>query len=145
MEKFYLFLNGIIFLFLTTLPILILFIGIKSTIKMKGQNKPTWLIIVIAAINAIFFIISSLPIAYLLISKDAFGYSMILMILYYPLSVLVPCVVPVLLSFILIKKRKIISSKLKILMTVLIISTSAMICVGVFTGFFFDIVDKIQG
>ena len=65
--------------------------------------------------------------------------------IYYPLSVLVPCVVPVLLSFILIKKRKIISSKLKILMTVLIISTSAMICVGVFTGFFFDIVDKIQG
>lgn len=112
---------------------------------MKGQNKPTWLIIVIAAINAIFFIISSLPIAYLLISKDAFGYFMILMTLYYPLSVLVPCVVPVLLSFILIKKRKIISSKLKILMTVLIISTSAMICVGVFTGFFFDIVDKIQG
>lgn len=145
MEKFYLFLNGIILLFLTTLPILILFIGIKSTIKMKGQNKPTWLIIVIAAIYAIFFIISSLPIAYLLISKDVFGYSMILMILYYPLSVLVPCVVPVLLSFILIKKRKIISSKLKILMTVLIISTSAMICVGVFTGFFFDIVDKIQG
>lgn len=145
MEKFYLFLNGIILLFLTTLPILILFIGIKSTIKMKGQNKHIWLIIVIAAINAIFFIISSLPIAYLLISKDVFGYSMILMILYYPLSVLVPCVVPVLLSFILIKKRKIISSKLKILMTVLIISTSAMICVGVFTGFFFDIVDKIQG
>lgn len=145
MEKFYLFLNGIILLFLTTLPILILFIGIKSTIKMKGQNKPTWLIIAIVAIYAIFFIISSLPIAYLLISKDAFGYSMILMILYYPLSVLVPCVVPVLLSFILIKKRKIISSKLKILMTVLIISTSAMICVGVFTGFFFDIVDKIQG
>lgn len=145
MEKFYLFLNGIILLFLTTLPILILFIGIKSTIKMKGQNKPTWLIIVIAAIYAIFFIISSLPIAYLLISKDVFGYSMILMILYYPLSVLVPCVVPVLLSFILIKKRKIISSKLKILMTVLIISTSAMICVGVFTGFFFDIADKIQG
>ncbi len=145
MEKFYLFLNGLILLFLTTLPILILFIGIKSTIKMKGQNKPIWLIIVIAAINAIFFIISSLPIAYLLISKDVFGYSMILMILYYPLSVLVPCVVPVLLSFILIKKRKIISSKLKILMTVLIISTSAMICVGVFTGFFFDIVDKIQG
>ncbi len=145
MEKFYLFLDGLILLFLTTLPILILFIGIKSTIKMKGQNKPTWLIIVIAAINAIFFIISSLPIAYLLISKDVFGYSMILMILYYPLSVLVPCVVPVLLSFILIKKRKIISSKLKILMTVLIISTSAMICVGVFTGFFFDIVDKIQG
>lgn len=132
MEKFYLFLNGIILLFLTTLPILILFIGIKSTIKMKGQNKPTWLIIAIAAINAIFFIISSLPIAYLLISKDAFGYFMILMILYYPLSVLVPCVVPVLLSFILIKKRKIISSKLKILMIVLIISTSAMICVGVF-------------
>lgn len=145
MEKFYLFLNGIILLFLTTLPILILFIGIKSTIKMKGQNKPIWLIIVIAAIYAIFFIISSLPIAYLLISKDAFGYFMILMTLYYPLSVLVPCVVPVLLSFILIKKRKIISSKLKILMTVLIISTSAMICVGVFTGFFFDIVDKIQG
>ncbi len=145
MEKFYLFLNGIILLFLTTLPILILFIGIKSTIKMKGQNKPTWLIIAIAAIYAIFFIISSLPIAYLLISKDVFGYSMILMILYYPLSVLVPCVVPVLLSFILIKKRKIISSKLKILMTVLIISTSAMICVGVFTGFFFDIADKIQG
>lgn len=145
MEKFYLFLNSIILLFLTTLPILILFIGIKSTIKMKGQNKPIWLIIVIAAINAIFFIISSLPIAYLLISKDVFGYSMILMILYYPLSVLVPCVVPVLLSFILIKKRKIISSKLKILMTVLIISTSVMVCVGVFTGFFFDIVDKIQG
>lgn len=145
MEKFYLFLNGLILLFLTTLPILILFIGIKSTIKMKGQNKPIWLIIVIAAIYAIFFIISSLPIAYLLISKDVFGYSMILMILYYPLSVLVPCVVPVLLSFILIKKRKIISSKLKILMTVLIISTSAMICVGVFTGFFFDIIDKIQG
>ena len=145
MEKFYLFLSGLILLFLTTLPILILFIGIKSTIKMKGQNKPIWLIIAIAAINAIFFIISSLPIAYLLISKDVFGYSMILMILYYPLSVLVPCVVPVLLSFILIKKRKIISSKLKILMTVLIISTSAMICVGVFTGFFFDIVDKIQG
>lgn len=145
MEKFYLFLNGIILLFLTTLPILILFIGIKSTIKMKGQNKPTWLIIAIAAIYAIFFIISSLPIAYLLISKDVFGYSMILMILYYPLSVLVPCVVPVLLSFILIKKRKIISSKLKILMTVLIISTSAMICVGAFTGFFFDIADKIKG
>lgn len=145
MEKLYLFLNSIILLFLTTLPILILFIGIKSTIKMKGQNKPAWLIIVIAAINAIFFIISSLPIAYLLISKDAFGYSMILMILYYPLSVLVPCVVPVLLSFFLIKKRKIISSKLKILMTVLIISTSAMICVGVFTGFFFDIADKIKG
>ena len=145
MESLYLFANGIKLLFLTTLPILILFIGIKSTIKMKGQNKPTWLIIVIAAINAIFFIISSLPIAYLLISKDVFGYSMILMILYYPLSVLVPCVVPVLLSFILIKKRKIISSKLKILMTVLIISTSAMICVGIFTGFFFDIVDKIQG
>lgn len=145
MEKFYLFLNGLILLFLTTLPILILFIGIKSTIKMKGQNKPTWLIIVIAAIYVIFFIISSLPSAYLLISKDVFGYFMILMILYYPLSVLVPCVVPVLLSFILIKKRKIISSKLKILMAVLIISTSAMICVGVFTGFFFDIVDKIQG
>lgn len=124
---------------------MILFIGIKSTIKMKGQNKPTWLIIVIAAIYVIFFIISSLPSAYLLISKDVFGYFMILMILYYPLSVLVPCVVPVLLSFILIKKRKIISSKLKILMAVLIISTSAMICVGVFTGFFFDIVDKIQG
>ena len=145
MEKFYLFLNGIILLFLTTLPILILFIGIKSTIKMKGQNKPTWLIIASAAIYAIFFIISSLPIAYLLISKDVFGYSMILMILYYPLSVLVPCVVPVLLSFILIKKRKIISSKLKILMTVLIISTSVMVCVGVFTGFFFDIADKIKG
>lgn len=145
MEKFYLFLNGLILLFLTTLPILILFIGIKSTIKMKGQNKPTWLIIVIAAINAVFFIISSFPIAYLLISKDVFGYSMILMILYYPLSVLVPCVVPVLLSYILIKKRKLISLKLKLLMTVLIISTSAMICVGVFTGFFFDIVDKIQG
>ena len=145
MEKFYLFLNGLILFFLTTLPILILFIGIKSTIKMKGQNKPTWLIIAIVAIYAIFFIISSLPIAYLLISKDAFGYFMILMILYYPLSVLVPCVVPVLLSFILIKKRKIISSKLKILMTVLFISTSAMICVGVFTGFFFDIADKIQG
>ena len=48
---------------------------------MKGQNKPIWLIIAIAAINAIFFIISSLPIAYLLISKDVFGYSMILMIL----------------------------------------------------------------
>lgn len=145
MEKFYIFLNGIILLFLTTLPILILFIGIKSTIKMKGQNKPTWLIIAIVAIYAIFFIISSLPIAYLLISKDAFGYFMILMTLYYPLSVLVPCVVPVLLSFILIKKRKIISSKLKILMTVLIISTSVMVCVGVFTGFFFDIADKIQG
>ena len=145
MEKFYLFLNGIILLFLTTLPILILLIGIKSTIKMKGQNKPTWLIVAIDAIYAIFFIISSLPIAYLLISKDVFGYSMILMVLYYPLSVLVPCVVPVLLSFILIKKRKIISSKLKILMTVLIISTSVMVCVGIFTGFFFDIVDKIQG
>lgn len=145
MEKFYIFLNGIILLFLTTLPILILFIGIKSTIKMKGQNKPTWLIIAIVAIYAIFFIISSLPIAYLLISKDAFGYFMILMTLYYPLSVLVPCVVPVLLSFILIKKRKIISSKLKILMTVLIISTSVMVCVGVFTGFFFDIADKIKG
>ena len=105
MEKFYLFLNGIILLFLTTLPILILLIGIKSTIKMKGQNKPTWLIIAIAAINAIFFIISSLPSAYLLISKDVFGYSMILMILYYPLSVLVPCMVPVLLSYILIKKK----------------------------------------
>lgn len=145
MEKFYLFLNSIILLFLTTLPILILFIGIKSTIKMKGQNKPIWLIIVIAAINAIFFIISSLPIAYLLISKDVFGYSMILMILYYPLSVLVPCVVPVLLSYILIKKRKLISLKLKLLMTVLIISTSVMVCVGVFTGFFFDIADKIKG
>ena len=34
MEKFYLFLNGLILLFLTTLTILILFIGIKSTIKM---------------------------------------------------------------------------------------------------------------
>lgn len=145
MESLYLFANGIIVFFLVTLPVLILLIGIKSTIKMKGENKPTWLIIVIAAINAIFFIISSLPIAYLLISKDVFGYFMILMILYYPLSVLVPCVVPVLLSFILIKKRKIISSKLKILMTVLIISTSVMVCVGVFTGFFFDIVDKIQG
>lgn len=145
MEKFYLFLNGIILLFLTTLPILILLIGIKSTIKMKGQNKPAWLIIVIAAINAILFIISSLPIAYLLISKDAFGYFMILMILYYPLSVLVPCVVPALLSYILIKKRKLISLKLKVLMIVLIISTSVMVCVGIFTGFFFDIVDKIQG
>lgn len=145
MEKFYLFLNGIILLFLTTLPILILLIGIKSTIKMKGQNKPAWLIIVIAAIDAIFFIISSLPIAYLLISKDAFGYFMILMILYYPLSVLVPCLVPILLSYILIKKRKLISLKLKLLMIVLIISTSVMVCVGIFTGFFFDIVDKIQG
>lgn len=145
MEKFYLFLNGIILLFLTTLPILILLIGIKSTIKMKGQNKPAWLIIVIAAINAILFIISSLPIAYLLISKDAFGYFMILMILYYPLSVLVPCLVPALLSYILIKKRKLISLKLKLLMIVLIISTSVMVCVGIFTGFFFDIVDKIQG
>lgn len=145
MEKFYLFLNGLILLFLTTLPILILFIGIKSTIKMKGQNKPIWLIIAIAAINAIFFIISSLPIAYLLISKDVFGYFMILIIQYYALSVFVPCLVPALLSYILIKKRKIISSKLKILMTVLIISTSAMICVGVFTGFFFDIADKIKG
>ena len=145
MEKFYLFLNGIILLFLTTLPILILFIGIKSTIKMKGQNKPTWLIIAIAAIYAIFFIISSLPIAYLLISKDVFGYFMILIIQYYALSVFVPCLVPALLSYILIKKRKLISLKLKLLMTVLIISTSAMICVGVFTGFFFDIVDKIQG
>lgn len=145
MEKFYLFLNGIILLFLTTLPILILLIGIKSTIKMKGQNKPAWLIIVIAAINAIFFIISSLPIAYLLISKDAFGYFMILMILYYPLSVLVPCLVPALLSYILIKKRNLISLKLKIIMIVLIISTSVMICVGAFTGFFFDIADKIQG
>ncbi len=145
MEKFYLFLNGIILLFLTTLPILILLIGIKSTIKMKGQNKPAWLIIVIAAINAILFIISSLPIAYLLISKDAFGYFMILMILYYPLSVLVPCVVPALLSYILIKKRNLISLKLKIIMIVLIISTSVMVCVGAFTGFFFDIADKIQG
>lgn len=145
MEKFYLFLNGIILLFLTTLPILILLIGIKSTIKMKGQNKPAWLIIVIAAINAILFIISLLPIAYLLISKDAFGYFMILMILYYPLSVLVPCVVPILLSYILIKKRNLISLKLKLLMIVLIISTSVMVCVGIFTGFFFDIVDKIQG
>lgn len=145
MEKFYLFLNGIILLFLTTLPILILLIGIKSTIKMKGQNKPAWLIILIAAINAILFIISSLPIAYLLISKDAFGYFMILMILYYPLSVLVPCLVPALLSYILIKKRKLISLKLKLLMIVLIISTSVMVCVGIFTGFFFDIVDKIQG
>jgi hypothetical protein len=145
MEKFYLFLNGLILLFLTTLPILILFIGIKSTIKMKGQNKPTWLIIAIAAIYAIFFIISSLPIAYLLISKDVFGYFMILIIQYYALSVFVPCLVPALLSYILIKKRKIISLKLKLLMTVLIISTSAMICVGVFTGFFFDIADKIKG
>lgn len=145
MEKFYLFLNGIILLFLTTLPILILLIGIKSTIKMKGQNKPAWLIILIAAINAILFIISSLPIAYLLISKDAFGYFMILMILYYPLSVLVPCLVPALLSYILIKKRNLISLKLKIIMIVLIISTSVMICVGAFTGFFFDIADKIQG
>lgn len=145
MEKFYLFLNGIILLFLTTLPILILLIGIKSTNKMKGQNKPAWLIIVIAAINAILFIISSLPIAYLLISKDAFGYFMILMILYYPLSVLVPCVVPALLSYILIKKRNLISLKLKIIMIVLIISTSVMVCVGAFTGFFFDIADKIQG
>lgn len=145
MEKFYLFLNGLILLFLTTLPILILFIGIKSTIKMKGQNKPIWLIIVIAAIYAIFFMISSLPIAYLLISKDVFGYSMILIIQYYALSVFVPCLVPALLSYILIKKRKIISLKLKLLMTVLIISTSAMICVGVFTGFFFDIADKIKG
>ena len=105
MESLYLFANGIIVFFLVTLPVLILLIGIKSTIKMKGQNKPTWLIIVIAAINAIFFIISSLPIAYLLISKDVFGYFMILMILYYPLSVLVPCMVPVLLSYILIKKE----------------------------------------
>lgn len=145
MEKFYLFLNGIILLFLTTLPILILFIGIKSTIKMKGQNKPIWLIIVIAAIYAIFFIISSLPIAYLLISKDVFGYFMILIIQYYALSVFVPCLVPALLSYILIKKRKLISLKLKLLMTVLIISTSAMICVGIFTGFFFDIADKIKG
>lgn len=145
MEKFYLFLNGLILLFLTTLPILILFIGIKSTIKMKGQNKPTWLIIVIAAIYAIFFIISSLPIAYLLINKDAFGYFMILIIQYYALSVFVPCLVPALLSYILIKKRKIISLKPKLLMTVLIISTSVMVCVGVFTGFFFDIADKIKG
>lgn len=145
MEKFYLFLNGIILLFLTTLPILILFIGIKSTIKMKGQNKPIWLIIAIVAIYAIFFIISSLPIAYLLINKDAFGYFMILIIQYYALSVFVPCLVPALLSYILIKKRKLISLKLKLLMTVLIISTSAMICVGVFTGFFFDIADKIKG
>lgn len=145
MEKFYLFLNGIILLFLTTLPILILLIGIKSTIKMKGQNKPAWLIIVIAAINAILFIISSLPSAYLLISKDVFGYSMILMILYYPLSVLVPCLVPALLSYILIKKRNLISLKLKIIMIVLIISTSVMVCVGAFTGFFFDIADKIKG
>lgn len=145
MEKFYLFLNGLILLFLTTLPILILFIGIKSTIKMKGQNKPTWLIIAIVAIYAIFFIISSLPIAYLLISKDVFGYFMILIIQYYALSVFVPCLVPALLSYILIKKRKLISLKLKLLMTVLIISTSVMVCVGVFTGFFFDIVDKIQG
>ena len=145
MEKFYLFLNGIILLFLTTLPILILLIGIKSTIKMKGQNKPAWLIIVIAAINAILFIISLLPIAYLLISKDAFGYFMILIIQYYALSVLVPCLVPALLSYILIKKRKLISLKLKLLMIVLIISTSVMVCVGIFTGFFFDIVDKIQG
>lgn len=112
---------------------------------MKGQNKPAWLIIVIAATNAILFIISSLPIAYLLISKDAFGYFMILMILYYPLSVLVPCLVPALLFYILIKKRKLISLKLKLLMIVLIISTSVMVCVGIFTGFFFDIVDKIQG
>lgn len=94
---------------------------------------------------AALLIISSLPIAYLLISKDVFGYFMILIIQYYALSVFVPCLVPALLSYILIKKRKIISSKLKILMTVLIVSTSAMICVGVFTGFFFDIVDKIQG
>lgn len=94
---------------------------------------------------ATLLIISSLPSAYLLISKDVFGYSMILMILYYPLSVLVPCVVPVLLSYILIKKRKLISLKLKLLMTVLIISTSVMVCVGVFTGFFFDIADKIKG
>ena len=145
MEKFYLFLNGIILLFLTTLPILILFIGIKSTIKMKGQNKPIWLIIVIAAIYAIFFIISSLPIAYLLISKDAFGYFMILIIQYYALSVFVPCLVPALLSYILIKKRKLISLKLKLLMIVLIILTSVMVCVGIFTGFFFDIADKIKG
>ena len=145
MEKFYLFLNGIILLFLTTLPILILLIGIKSTIKMKGQNKPTWLIIAIAAINAIFFIISSFPIAYLLISKDAFGYFMILIIQYYALSVFVPCLVPALLSYILIKKRKLISLKLKLLMIVLIILTSVMVCVGIFTGFFFDIADKIKG
>ena len=145
MESLYLFANGIILLFLTTLPILILLIGIKSTIKMKGQNKPAWLIIVIAAINAILFIISSLPIAYLLISKDAFGYFMILIIQYYALSVFVPCLVPALLSYILIKKRKLISLKLKLLMIVLIILTSVMVCVGIFTGFFFDIVDKIQG
>lgn len=145
MEKFYLFLNGIILLFLTTLPILILLIGIKSTIKMKGQNKPAWLIIVIAAIDAIFFIISSLPIAYLLISKDAFEYFMILIIQYYALSVFVPCLVPALLSYILIKKRKLISLKLKLLMIVLIILTSVMVCVGIFTGFFFDIADKIKG
>ena len=145
MEKFYLFLNGIILLFLTTLPILILLIGIKSTIKMKGQNKPAWLIIVIAAINAILFIISLLPIAYLLISKDAFGYFMILIIQYYALSVFVPCLVPALLSYILIKKRKLISLKLKLLMIVLIILTSVMVWVGIFTGFFFDIADKIKG
>lgn len=145
MEKFYLFLNGIILLFLTTLPILILLIGIKSIIKMKGQNKPAWLIIVVAAIDAIFFIISSLPIAYLLISKDVFGYFMILIIQYYALSVFVPCLVPALLSYILIKKRKLISLKLKLLMIVLIILTSVMVCVGIFTGFFFDIADKIKG
>lgn len=145
MEKFYLFLNGIILLFLTTLPILILLIGIKSTIKMKGQNKPAWLIIVVAAIDAIFFIISSLPIAYLLISKDVFGYFMTLIIQYYALSVFVPCLVPALLSYILIKKRKLISLKLKLLMIVLIILTSVMVCVGIFTGFFFDIADKIKG
>ena len=145
MEKFYLFLNGIILLFLTTLPILILLIGIKSIIKMKGQNKPAWLIIVVAAIDAIFFIISSLPIAYLLISKDVFGYFMILIIQYYALSVFVPCLVPALLSYIQIKKRKLISLKLKLLMIVLIILTSVMVCVGIFTGFFFDIADKIKG
>lgn len=112
---------------------------------MKGQNKPTWLIIAIAAINAILFIISSLPIAYLLIRKDAFGYYMILIIQYYALSVFVPCLVPALLSYILIKKRKLISLKLKLLMIVLIILTSVMVCVGIFTGFFFDIADKIKG
>ncbi len=70
---------------------------------------------------------------------------MILIIQYYTLSVFVPCLVPTLLSYILIKKRKLISLKLKLLMTVLIISTSVMVCVGVFTGFFFDIADKIKG
>lgn len=54
MEKFYLFLNGLILLFLTTLPILILFIGIKSTIKMKGQNKPICSLLRLPAINADF-------------------------------------------------------------------------------------------